>query len=269
MQAFSYFLIVSFCFSVCLCKDRGLYVDVFDSILGNSTAESFVISFALSHNFTYLCLYDIGLILDSGRSNELANFIKNAKAQGVQEIGAAGGWTGHFDLFASYQTKFANDSSKQLDVFNLESEFWNNPNVTTAFAKWLSLAAYMKKKAGTKKIEAYLGQSSGVITKTRLASIVKVGFSRLFLSCYSSNSQIGSIMNNCQGVYDNLNAALGTTVSHVIYPLFSVEPDFFGGNININQVEQNFTTSFTQRYGTNTGMKMNGFMFFAYTEFTS
>jgi hypothetical protein len=74
-------------------------------------------------------------------------------------------------------------------------------------------------------------------------------------------------MNNCQGVYDNLKTALGTTNTQVIYPLFSVEPDFFGGQIDISQVEQNFSTSFTKRYGASPSMQLNGFQFFAYSDF--
>jgi hypothetical protein len=154
MNKFFVLFVFMLSFSPSLCRERGLYIDLFDTILGNNTAENQAISFALSHRFTYICLYDVGVILDNGRSDELAAFILKARSQGIQEIGAAGGWTGHFDLFATYQEKFASAPLQQLDAFNLESEFWNDPtSVTTAFANWLSLASYMKKKAGTKKIE--------------------------------------------------------------------------------------------------------------------
>ena len=248
-------------------RERGLYVDTFTSILG-TTVEDQVISFALQNKFTYMCLYDVGLILDNGRSVELAAFIFKAKSQGFPQIGAAGGWTGHFDLFASYQTKFASEPLKQLDVFNFESEFWNDPSPSTAFTKWISLVAYMKKSAGTSKLtEAYLGQTSSIITKSILSTIKKSGLNRLFLSCYSTKTDVANIMNNCRGVYDNLNSTVSLASPQNIYPLFSVEPDFFGSKINITQVEENFLTSFNSRYGKNTGMIIKGFMFFAYTEF--
>ncbi len=90
---------------------RGMYVDNFYTvnvnslavpawtILGDQTKENTLLSYAQTHNFTYLALYDLEKIFDptinaangGDLQNLLAAFIAKAKSTyGVQEIGAVG-----------------------------------------------------------------------------------------------------------------------------------------------------------------------------------
>ncbi|MBK6837681.1 MAG: hypothetical protein IPG90_04915 [Bacteroidetes bacterium] len=72
---------------------RGIYVDGFSQILGNTVKEDSLLHYAQDSSFNYLALYDLHNVSFSNATsvNNLANFIRKARENyGVTNIGAVG-----------------------------------------------------------------------------------------------------------------------------------------------------------------------------------
>jgi hypothetical protein len=133
-------LIVYSCiyFSTTAQKVRGLYVDGFASILGDSIKEDSLLRFAQNNNFNSLTLYQMHVVhanssLTSVSSAQIfANFVKKAKTQfAISTIGAAAENANFFkNVIHAYNLQHA-DTLEQVDVYNLEFEFWINSAVST------------------------------------------------------------------------------------------------------------------------------------------
>lgn len=127
-------------------KVKGLYVDDFDKILGNTIREDSLLNFAMVNEFNYLTLYRLHMVnekydLTNVKSAKvLANFIKKAKVNyGIQQIGGAGENFPFFrDVLSQYNQQHA-DSLQKFNVFNLEFEFWVPNAVNNAYC-----SAYLK-----------------------------------------------------------------------------------------------------------------------------
>lgn len=112
----------------------GLYVNDFKNIIDNPTAENELLSYAQSHGFNYLLLYNLTYIHNNkfaidniNTSLPLANFIANAKTNyGILKVAAIGEKNASFDKIKVYNSFYPSNPEKRFDVFNLEFEFWNN-----------------------------------------------------------------------------------------------------------------------------------------------
>ena len=105
---------------------RGFYVNGFNSILGNSAAETTLLNYTQANGYNYLCLYSLGSVDMTSASikTKLASFISRAKTQyGVLEVGAAGEI---YSFFANYIIPYnaGRPASEKIDVLNFEFEFW-------------------------------------------------------------------------------------------------------------------------------------------------
>ena len=112
---------------------RGIYLDKFSMILGNSFKEDSVLKYAADSSFNYIALYELQTINFSNSSsvNTLANFIRKAhQVYGIASIGAVG------ESYSTFQSKIGpyNASRTNVDerfnVFNLEFEFWTTSSVS-------------------------------------------------------------------------------------------------------------------------------------------
>lgn len=111
---------------------RGLYIDHFSTILGNSSKEDSLLHYAQDSSFNYFAMYDLQALNLSNTStaNMLGAFIKRAKLNfGIQYVGAVG------ETYSSFQNSIApfnssrTDDNEKFNVFNLEFEFWTTSAV--------------------------------------------------------------------------------------------------------------------------------------------
>ncbi len=112
---------------------KGLYVDDFKSILGNTAKEAELLNYAKCNAFNYLILYNTTKIhrelfaLDKEEGSKVwAHFIRKAKTQfNITQIGIVGEKADSFLPAIQYNKLVANNAMERIDVFDLEFEFWN------------------------------------------------------------------------------------------------------------------------------------------------
>jgi hypothetical protein len=229
---------------------KGLYVNGFNGILGNTNREDSLLTFAKNNGFNYLCLYDMHLVNASTPLNNatacigFSSFVSKAKTQfGISEIGVAGE---NYDFFAQnifpYNAQHGNAQDK-IDVYNLEFEFWvptsiNNGGVycidyltpfgftcdsTGAFTYYRQMLARIDSlaNAGGSISETYFGWFGAIAGQ----QIAQSGVDRILLSVYlpSANYSASYQYNYIKGRLQNLaSAALPVKV----LPIYSAEPSF-------------------------------------------
>ena len=109
---------------------RGLYVDDFHNILGNTVKENAVLAYAQAKNFNYLALYELHYFdfNNAPTRAKLANFITRAKTTyGITQIAATGEIASFFQdrIINQYQLAADRQPIEKFDVLNLEFEFWS------------------------------------------------------------------------------------------------------------------------------------------------
>lgn len=111
---------------------RILYVDNFNSILGNSRSEEKLLGFAKKYGFNCLVLYELNKVhkqypLTNKTSNSiLAKFISLAKADyNIKEIAAVGEATSFFNDIIDVYNNSRTSQYEKFDVYNLEFEYWS------------------------------------------------------------------------------------------------------------------------------------------------
>ena len=112
---------------------RGIYVDGFSSILGNTVLEDSLLRYAQDSSFNYLALYDLhsANFSSTAAKNQLAAFISKARLNyGITYVGAVG------ESYSFFQSKIGpynsgrSDANEKFNVFNLEFEFWTTSSVS-------------------------------------------------------------------------------------------------------------------------------------------
>lgn len=121
-----------FFFANLFCFERTLYVDSFNTILGDLKKEDKLLVFAQRNNFNTLILYQLNKVdsrfslSDHKKNNVLADFISKAKTKfGMHKIGASGESASFFidriDVYNSSRSK----AEEKFDIYNLEYEYWS------------------------------------------------------------------------------------------------------------------------------------------------
>jgi len=111
---------------------RGLFVDDFKYIIGDTLKEDSLLNYAQSKGINYLTIYNLHYIqthlfdiTDPEESQPLSNFISKAKTlYGIIEVGAASEKSSSFDKVITYNNNQISQDSK-FDVLYMEFEFWN------------------------------------------------------------------------------------------------------------------------------------------------
>ncbi len=111
---------------------KGLYVDGFINILGNTQSEDSLLNYAQSNGFNYLALYDLHLVdaqynmTNVSTITPLANFIQRAKTQfNILKVGAVAENFWFFQNRVRVYNNAHSNPDQKFDVYNLEFEFWN------------------------------------------------------------------------------------------------------------------------------------------------
>ncbi len=114
-----------------LARYKGLYVDNFSQILGDSLLENELLTYARDSGFTTLSLYGLQAILKENTITEtitqqLSNFIFKAKTNySIKCITAVGECADFFRNVISVYNHFRPLKHQRIDACNLEFEFWN------------------------------------------------------------------------------------------------------------------------------------------------
>ncbi len=229
---------------------KGLYVDGFNSILGNIQKEDSLLLFAKNNGFNYLTLYQMHLVNASTPLNNVStcitftNFVRKAKTQfGIAQIGVAGE---NYSFFANNVYPYNqqhNLASEKIDVYNVEFEFWVPTSIqpggvycvdylTNAGLPCDSFGAFTYYKKMLKQVDS-LANMGGSISETYFGwfsanegtEIIQSGVDRILVSVYipstnySTSYQYNYIKNRLQNLASN-------NIVVKVLPIYSAETNF-------------------------------------------
>jgi hypothetical protein len=133
LYIFTTLVVLSISTALAQVQFRGMYIDHFTDILGNTAKEDSLLQYAQDSSFNYLALYDIQAynLNNANTANTMASFIKKARdVYNITYIGAVGETYSSFrDNIGPYNMNRADDHEK-FNVFNLEFEFWTTSSVS-------------------------------------------------------------------------------------------------------------------------------------------
>ncbi len=113
---------------------KGLYVNDFKYIIGDTVAENKLLQYSVDSGFNYLILYNLYYIhnnlfdiTDPVTAAPLADFLKKAYSKyGILEIAAVGETFNSFATIHDYNMDHMSDAQQIFNVYNIEYEFWNS-----------------------------------------------------------------------------------------------------------------------------------------------
>jgi hypothetical protein len=254
------FIVISLLF-ICVelfSYNRSLYVDNFNSILGNTDKEEKLLVFVKKNNFKTLILYELHKVnkriplADSNKNHTLASFISKAKQNyGVLKIAASGESGGFFINFIHPYNNSRINSTEKFDIYNLEYEYWKQSNSDLggyycenylrkngipcnrngSFNYYLESLSIMKLLANDSKhhieIEAYVGNYK----KREIREIVK-NTDVVLISGYASN-----IKNSFFNVKKMLKIISECSCNPKVSIILSAEIEYMGGFLKYNSLE--------------------------------
>ncbi len=269
---------------------RSMYVNDFSSILGDSSAEDNLLSYAQSNNIETLLLYDLHIVnanynLSNPATNSiLADFISKAKTSyGIVNVGATSENGNSFTNVINTYNNSRSDPNEKFDIYNLEFEFWN-PNSTDpgeyyctryltpnglpctndgAFQFFMSTLQTMRNLASNNShpitVEAYVGWPT-----EEQAAIIGANLDRVLVHAYISDPNTAfSYAKDRLIDFANGNPELDVSI------IFSSEPEFMQNwliNNNMTTAENIFTTDWMNgSSGWVNNINLIGFTYFAYT----
>jgi hypothetical protein len=281
--------------NLCSAQDvKGLYVDGFASILGNTNREDSLLRFAQNNGFNGLTLYQMHMVHGNSSltsvatSQGFASFVQKAKSlYGITSMGVAGENANFFkNVIHPYNLQHSN-AAEQVDVYNLEFEFWINSAVNTGgyyCTTYLQPNGYACNTTGSfsfvinelhiidslansigKKSEVYIGwPDSG-----QGNALANCGVDRILLHIYITSANYN---NSFQYNYANsrLKDIGSASTTAKISLLYSAEPNFMQAWASVNDFYKPFT-DFTNSLQNETDVFKNnitvdGIQWFAYTD---
>ncbi len=127
----SIFVILFLFWMLNLKAERALYVDDFENIVGNTTAENDLLSYAQLNEIETLLLYGLHVVhsnydlTNSVTNIVLADFIKKAKNNyGILKVGATAENDDFFTNVIDVYNNTRSLASEKFDIYNLEFEYW-------------------------------------------------------------------------------------------------------------------------------------------------
>ncbi len=259
------FLVLAFFLSLQLSAQsvRGLYVNDFVDIIGNTAAENELLTFAQQHGFNYLLCYNLYFIhsqkfsiTEAESAQPLADFMRRArKDYGIQSFGVVGESARSFERLEIYNQLYP-DSEARFDVFNLEFEFWNKNMINKYYCD-----TYLEKNqlpCDTAGAFTYYHQQllqikeqatrAGALTEVYIGKPTpgqcqKIGAicDRVLVHYYRSSP----LYNNGNSIYNYLSYRLPALAPSQgtldILPIFGAGPKFMGEWIGQNSLEEAYS----------------------------
>jgi len=229
---------------------RGLYVNGFSDILGDTEREDSLLRFAENNGFNYLTLYEMHIVhansplTSLSSSATFANFVQKAKTQyNIAQIGVASeNFNAFNDVYHVYNQQHPT-FNQRIDVYNLEFEFWVPSSTDTGGVYcdyYLEPAGIPCDTAGAfsyfvptlHKIDSLAALDDcvsevyfGWFNQGQGAQIVQTGVDRILLSAYIPTPSY-SQANLHSYLSDRLERLASANQQVKILPLFSAEDDF-------------------------------------------
>jgi len=138
---------------------RGVYVDNFHLIVGDTAKENKLLRWCKKYNFNAISTYDNETVFQNGLNTKLAKFIKKSKTStyGIVSVASVRGYYQEFSPnkttngVNNYSSVYYNnnriDTLEKFNTFNLENEWWNATNEIVAFVDYSKTLKYMYSKA--------------------------------------------------------------------------------------------------------------------------
>jgi hypothetical protein len=259
---------------------RALYINDFNTIIGNSSEEATLYNFIQSQGFNTIYCYDLNGILStsSGRTAVRA-FNTNVRYYGASVIGGIGGSSNSLvsslsNSRLSYNTGCTNNSQK-YDYLNLENEFWNYPNAgTVQFNTWKVYVNQVNQviSGTTTKFDTYIGQiedPTSANTQSQVSDFLVGNLDRILLACYVTTNQFtGSTNYGFNRIVDELTLIGNSAIS--ASTVADVAIIYHGGSSFMNSYFQNNTfetayNNFLSVYNSWSGNSKNGINLIGYT----
>ena len=222
---------------------RGMYIDNFHLILGNTSKEDSLLQYAQDSSFNYLALYSLHQLnlSNTNTANTLGSFIYKARVMyGITYVGAV---CETYNSFQNTITPFnlaRTDDNEKFNVFNLEFEFWTSSSVGPGgyyCTQYLQSANCNCDTSGgfkyyiseLHKIDS-LAATQNVISETYLgwfnqgqAQQIHNNVDRILLHAYRTGT---SSLYSYSAMRLQYLASSNTMVN--VAPIFSAEPGFMG-----------------------------------------
>ena len=257
---------------------RGVYIDKFDSKIGNIAAEDSVLDWCLKNNFNQISLYSVGNILGQGKATLLNSFIGRASIAPynikVSVVAASlNTATSEYSYYNSYPNKFTGITT--------EYEYWNGTNSFTTFQSQINyMSSINQATGGAIKRQLYISKftdaSNALTADTTIARNLVQNADRIFVVNYVTNAYnlSNSTLNKIKLI---ANASKKSNKVTEIVILFSVnqnstDPNLYnyfsvtGGNhgfadaYNKFKIDYNATT-----FGNKTSVSIIGYQLYNYS----
>lgn len=264
---------------------RGIYVNRFNTILGNTAKEDSLFKYAKDSSFNYLAFYDLHAIdlTNATAANQLATFLRRGREQfGIPYMGAVGeSWNFFVNEVKPYQLS-RNNANERFNVLNVEFEFWTASSVNPGgyyCAQYLQAAGCNCDTAGAFVFfKNLMRRVDSLATSLQMMSETYVGWfnegqakqmqplvDRILLHAYRLNaSSVYGYSKNRLGYLAANNVPVN------VVPIFSSEPDFMGsGWIQSNaQIEawNKYVADFNADNATwKPNIRLQGYQWFCYS----
>lgn len=224
---------------------RGIYVDGFDAILGNSSREDSLLNWCVSNNVNAISLYNLNVVMGDERYPDLARFIRKARVtHGISQVAAVRGSSANFTQTAGYDASRV-DLNERFTAYNLENEWWNN-GPSCDFSCYSSILQTMSNKARKASplitTEAYIGwfhNPSG--QDLQQAKTLVRWLDRILVHDYRTYPQFGYMQSRLS--YLGKAAQSQNRVIDVIV-LFSAEPEFMQDYFSVTGQNHSFADAY-------------------------
>ena len=215
---------------------RGLYVNKFDTIFGDTSKENTLLRWANKHRFNALTLYGLGNILPkTSNYSTLAAFILRAKTiYGLKEVNATRGKSSDFTTYVHNYNNSRTDTLERFNWANLEREFWNgDQSFTYSFTQLQNMKNWGITQTPIVKTEQYIGwlrDSSGApsnpIREAQIADSIVLVVDRLLLHDYQPTISFSYVQPRLD-ILGQKAMAQGKVLDVII--IFSAENPTFSG----------------------------------------
>ncbi|RIV23313.1 hypothetical protein DYU11_09915 [Fibrisoma montanum] len=224
---------------------RGVYVDGFRHILGNSQREDSLLTWCVSHSINAISLYDLNTVMGDERYTELAWFVKKARTNyGISQVAAVRGSSANFTQNATYDASRM-DLNERFNVYNLENEWWNN-GPSCNFSCYSTILQSMSNKARNASppitAEAYIGWFQNPTgQESQQAKTLVRWLDRILVHDYRPYPQFGYMQSRLSllgKAAQNQNRVLDVIV------LFSAEPEFMQNYFSVSGQNHSFDEAY-------------------------
>lgn len=244
---------------------RTAYIDWGDEVVGVARAEDSLFSWAQRNSIKGLSLYLTTRTMQLHHA-EMNTFIGRAKTKGINEVGFVIG-NGTTDLTAALSYYDDPAVTNKFTGLVTEIEYWGG-NYETELNAYIQVVTDMKTASNARtpgfKVESYMGGGLSQNEADRLCAVID----KILLVCYTASVDPNSVYYTYRQTRLQyfLNAAATKNRKVEIVPLFSLEPNFQGGQ-SLSTIDNSWYGGFTtDNTLTNKYMKgiLSGAQYFTY-----